>query len=152
MSEFFDWLAANSWLAWGTAGLLLVTAELLSLDLVLLMLGLGAFAGGIGALAGAPLVANALIAVVVSVGMLFLVRPSIVKRLHTGVKYADGRAALLGSSGVVTVEIGVHGGRIEMNGEEWTARSALDGETLQVGTRVSVHEIDGATAVVFPQD
>lgn len=152
MSEFFEWLSDNSWIAWGTGGLILVIAELLSLDLVLLMLGVGAFAGAAGALAGAPLVINVLLAIVVACGMLFLVRPSVLRRLHSSPGYADGRAALLGRTGVVTVEVGDHGGRIEMDGDEWTARAALEGQTLAVGTKVLVYEIDGATAVVFPQD
>lgn len=152
MSDFFDWLGDNTWLAWATGGLVLVLAELVSLDLVLLMLGVGAFAGAVGALLGAPAVIDLLLAIVVASGMLFLVRPSVLKRLHSGPGYADGRAALLGKTAVVTVQIGPAGGRVEMDGDEWTARSALEGETLEVGTMVSVHEIDGATAVVFPQD
>lgn len=152
MSEFFDWLADNSWMAWATGGLLLVIAELLSLDLVLLMLGVGAFAGAAGAVLGAPAFVNVLLAIVVATGMLVLVRPSFLKRLHSGPGYPDGQAALLGKTAVVTVEISRTGGRVEMDGEEWTARAALEGETVPVGTMVSVFEIDGATAVVYPQD
>lgn len=152
MSEFFEWLGENSWLAWATGGLVLVIAELVSLDLVLLMLGVGAFAGAAGAAVGAPEVINVLLAIVVASGMLLLVRPSVLKRLHSGPGLADGQAALLGKSGVVTVEISGEGGRIEMDGEEWTARAALEGARLTVGTKVSVFEIDGATAVVFADE
>lgn len=152
MSEFFEWLSDNSWVGWAGAGFLLAIAELMSLDLVLLMLATGAFAGAVTAAVGVPLALNVLVAVIVSTGMLYVVRPSAVQRLHHGPALVDGHAALVGHSAVVTHEIGADGGRIKLDGEVWTARSYDDRLTVPVGTTVSVFEIDGATAVVYPQD
>lgn len=152
MSEFFEWLSDNSWVAWAGAGFLLAIAELMSLDLVLLMLATGAFAGAVGAAIGAPLAINVLLAVIVSTGMLFVVRPSALQRLHHGPALVDGHAALVGHSAVVTHEIGADGGRITLADEVWTARSYEEGLTVPVGTTVTVFEIDGATAVVYPLD
>lgn len=152
MSEFFEWVSENGWVAWAGAGFLLAIAELLSLDLVLLMLAVGAFAGAVGAGLGAPTAINVLVAVIVSTGMLFLVRPSALQRLHHGPALVDGHAALVGRTAVVTHEIGLEGGRVKLAGEVWTARSYQEGLTVPVGTTVSVFEIDGATAVVYPQD
>lgn len=152
MSEYFDWLRDNTWVGWAGAGVLLAIAELLSLDLVLLMLSVGAFAGTITAVLGASLVPTTIVAIATSVAMLYFVRPSIVRRLHGGPVLTTGTAALVGEHGVVVDRIGKTGGRIKLAGEVWTARSYDSSVELDPGTEVAVLEIDGATAVVFPQD
>lgn len=152
MSEFFDWLSENAWVGWAGAGVLLAIAELLSLDLVLLMLAVGAFAGAFTSVVGGPVVPAALVAIATSVGMLFFVRPSLVRRLHGGPELTTGTAALVGEHAVVLDTVGRMGGRVKLAGEIWTARSYDPSIEMEPGTEVAVLEIDGATAVVFPQD
>lgn len=152
MSEFFDWLSENAWVGWAGAGVLLAIAELLSLDLVLLMLAVGAFAGAFTSVVGGPVVPAALVAIATSVGMLFFVRPSLVRRLHGGPELTTGTAALVGEHAVVLDTVGRMGGRVKLAGEIWTARSYDPSVEMEPGTEVAVLEIDGATAVVFPQD
>jgi membrane protein implicated in regulation of membrane protease activity len=41
------------------------------------------------------------------------------------------------------------GGRVRLNGAEWSARAIDPKQDLPAGTRVSVVKIDGATAVVW---
>ncbi len=41
------------------------------------------------------------------------------------------------------------GGRVRLNGAEWSARAIDPKQDLPAGTRVSVVAIDGATAVVW---
>lgn len=147
-----DWLGENAWLVWASVGLVLAVAELVSLDLVLLMLAVGAFAGAASAALGAPAVVDVLVAAVVSTGMLALVRPPVIRRLHGGPELTTGHAALVGKDGVVTSTVGRNGGQVKLAGEVWSARAYDPGETLEVGTQVSVFEIDGATAVVYPNE
>lgn len=152
MSEFFDWLSENAWVGWAGAGVLLAIAELLSLDLVLLMLAVGAFAGAFTSVVGGPLALAIVVAIATSVGMLYFVRPSLIRRLHGGPELTTGTAALVGTHAVVLDTVGRAGGRVKLAGEVWTARSFDPSVEMQPGTEVAVLEIDGATAVVFPQD
>jgi membrane protein implicated in regulation of membrane protease activity len=62
-----------------------------------------------------------------------------------------GAAALIGRPGIVLERIandeGV--GCVKIDGEVWTARSYSDDEVIDVGQRVEVVEIRGATALVM---
>ncbi|MDN5856207.1 MAG: NfeD family protein [Actinomycetia bacterium] len=125
---------------------------MVSLDLILLMLAVGAFAGSVTAAVGASLAPAIIVAIATSVAMLYFVRPSIVRRMHGGPELTTGTAALVGEHAVVVDRVSRAGGRIKLAGEVWTARSYDTSIELEAGTEVAVLEIDGATAVVFPQD
>ena len=74
------------------------------------------------AIIGAPFAVQALVAAGVSIACLALVRPSLVKRLHSGPDLQLGHGKLVGAQGVVTERItGLQAGRIKLAGEFWTA-------------------------------
>ncbi len=146
----WEWLGDNEWAGWFGAAALLAVAELMSMDFVLLMLGLGLAGGGVADLLGAPLPVQVLAAVVIAMGTLVFVRPSVVRRLHHGPEITTGHAALVGRSAVVTEDVSAHGGQIKLAGEIWTARPYDDSLVIPAGSTVDVFEIKGATAVVFP--
>jgi membrane protein implicated in regulation of membrane protease activity len=146
----WDWLGDNAWAGWFGAAALLAVTELLSMDFVLLMVALGLAGGGVADLLGAPLALQVLVAVIVAMGTLVFVRPSVVRRLHHGPELTTGHAALVGRSAVVTSEITAHGGFVKLAGETWTARPFDDSMVIPEGSTVDVFEIKGATAVVYP--
>ena len=146
----WEWLGDNEWAGWFGAAALLAVAELMSMDFVLLMLGLGLAGGGVADLLGAPLPVQVLAAVVIAMGTLVFVRPSVVRRLHHGPEITTGHAALVGRSAVVTEDVSAHGGQVKLAGEIWTARPYDDSLVIPAGSTVDVFEIKGATAVVFP--
>ena len=141
-----EWL--QDWQAWLGVAIALGVAELFSLDLVLLMMSAGALAGMVVALLGLPVAIQVLVAVGVAIGMLALVRPSIVKRLHSGPELTLGHAALVGKQGVVVDEVSMQGGQIRVGGELWTARPYDETEVIEPGASVDIFEIRGATAYV----
>ena len=141
-----EWLQA--WQAWLGVAIALGVAELFSLDLVLLMLAVGALVGMTVSLVGLGLPVQILAAVAASVGMLALVRPNIVKRLHSGPELTLGHAALVGRQGIVVDEVSIHGGQIRVGGELWTARPYDETEVIAAGEAVDIFEIRGATALV----
>ena len=141
-----EWLQA--WQVWLGAAIALGVAELFSLDLMLLMLAAGALVGMLVALVGLGLPFQVLAAVVASVGMLALVRPGIVRRMHTGPDLTLGHAALVGRQGVVVDEVSQHGGQIRVAGELWSARPYDETEVIEPGVAVDIFEIRGATALV----
>ena len=143
-----NWLASHPEAAWVSLAVLLAVGEVLSLDLVLLMLAVGALGGAAVAAASAPLVAQVLVALGVSVAMLAVVRPSVARRMHSGPELTTGHAALVGRRGVVVDQVDATGGRIRLAGELWSARAYDDTATIRPGATVDVFEIDGATAIV----
>ncbi|HET7327153.1 MAG TPA: NfeD family protein [Nocardioidaceae bacterium] len=148
----WDWLAENSWVAWTGGAVLLAIAELLSMDFVLLMLAGGALGGAVTAALGAESPVQIVVAVAVALASLLFVRPSVVRRLHSGPELTTGHAALVGRQAVVLEEVTAVAGLVKLAGEVWTARPFDDSMIIPVGVSVDVFEIDGATAVVYPVD
>lgn len=146
-----DWLGDNQWAAWLALAAALGVAEMFSLDLVLIMLAVGALAGMLTGLAGGALILQLLVAGAASVAMLALVRPGMVKRLHTGPELRLGHGKLVGQRGVVTEQItSLEPGRIRLAGEIWSAAPYDDNISIAPGETVEVFEIRGATAYVHP--
>ena len=144
----WDWLSENLWGLWLGLAMLLGVLELFSLDLVLLMLAAGALVGMVVALADAGLPVQIIAAAATSVAMLALVRPNVVKRLHSGPTLKQGHEALIGEEGFTVAEITVQAGQIKVGGEIWTARPYDETAVIPVGAKVRVYEIRGATAYV----
>lgn len=143
LPEWFE-----DWQAWLGLAIALGVAELFSLDLMLLMMASGALAGMAMAMLGFVWPVQVVVAVAVSVGMVALVRPNIVKRLHSGPELTLGHAALVGKQGVVVDEVSMQSGQIRVGGELWTARPYDETEVIEPGAPVDIFEIKGATAYV----
>ena len=144
MEAFSDHL----WELWLGLAILLGVLELFSLSLILLMLAAGAVVGMALALVNLPLGVQVVGAVITSVGMLALVRPNIVSRLHSGPELRLGHQALVGRQALVVSEVSSQSGQIRINGELWTARPYDETEVIEPGATVDVFEIRGATALV----
>jgi membrane protein implicated in regulation of membrane protease activity len=146
-----DWLNEYGWSLWLGAAVLLGAAEMFSLDLILGMLAVGALAGLVTSLAGGAFVLSFVVAIIASVGMLALVRPGLVARLHSGPDLRLGHGKLVGTQGVVTETVtALEPGRIKLAGEIWTAQPYDESLTIAAGETVEVFEIRGATAYVHP--
>ena len=137
------------WLAWLIAAGVLAGAETMSGAFVLIMVAGGAGAGALTAALGAPVAVQILVALAGTLLLLWLVRPVAVRHLNPGPPAITGAAALVGHEAVVLHEVTRHGGRVRLNGAEWTARAADPKQELEPGAVVTVLAIDGATAVVY---
>jgi membrane protein implicated in regulation of membrane protease activity len=138
-----------AWLLWLIAAGLFAGGEMASLDLVLLMFAGGAI-GGMGvALLGGPVLLQLVAFVVVSVGLLVVVRP-IAKRhlVERNPEQIDGVAVLVGQTAVVSQRVDGDSGRIRLGADEWTARTQLDGEAYEVDDEVRIVQIEGPVAYV----
>lgn len=145
-----EWLREHAWETWLIAAVLLGVAELFSLELVLVMLAVGALGGSVAAALGAPVLLQGLLAIITATAMLWLVRPSVVKRMHTGPELTLGHQALVGRQGLALTAVTSQGGQIRLSGETWTARSYDESLVIPEGATVDVLEIQGATALVHP--
>ena len=146
-----DWFREHAWETWLGLSIVLGVAEMFSLDLVLIMLAAGALVGMITAIIGLPVAVQVLAAAAASIAALAMVRPSMVKRLHSGPELSLGHGKLVGKQGIVTEDIsGLAPGRIKLAGEFWTAEPYDDTTSIPAGETVEVLAIRGATAVVHP--
>ncbi len=147
-----DWLSEHAWAIWLSLAFLLAVAETVSLELVLIMFAAGALAAaGVAVLAPTLWWLQILVAAGVSVGMLALLRPTLLARIHNMPGYRSSAAKMVGSSGVAVSQIDKSGGEIKVDGQSWTARPYLSDLVIEQGTEVEVYEIDGAIAVVYPK-
>jgi membrane protein implicated in regulation of membrane protease activity len=146
----FEWLAENWWALWLTVFLVFAVVEMLTLDLFFIMLGGGALAGLVAAFAGADFWLQIVVFSVVSLLMIGFVRPVALKHLRSSP--ADQRSnveRLIGESALVVEPVSANGGLVKIGGDVWSAR--YESGVLAPGQHAVVRAIDGATAVVIPQ-
>ncbi|NEE03360.1 NfeD family protein [Phytoactinopolyspora halotolerans] len=142
----------QAWIVWLIIAGALGTAELLTATLDLLLLACAALvAAGVAAVGlglGFQLLAFAAAATV----MLAVVRPIARRHLTSAPVVQSGTAALVGREAEVLVEVSKNSGLVRIGGEEWTARAYDPHRTIPVGATVDVFAIEGATALVHPQE
>lgn len=149
-----DFLTTWAWVFWLAIILIFIIVEVMSLEFTFLMLAVGSLGGLVAGLAGVPWWVQIIVAAVLSVLLLFFVRPPLLRAMRRGGDPARSNVeALLGISGTVVVAFADGRGQVKLaNGETWTSRLAEgSGEpALSEGEKVIVTSIDGATAVVVP--
>jgi membrane protein implicated in regulation of membrane protease activity len=137
-----------SWLIWTLVAVALVIGEVLTPGMFLLgplalaaaaAAVVGAFAGGLAAL---------IVFFAGSILSLALVRPIARRHLKLPAIARTGTAALIGRKAVVLRRVDQIDGLVRIGGEDWTARTYVDGEVFEEGTQVQVVEIRGVTALV----
>ena len=142
----------DSWIIWLVAACVLGIGEMHQGGFYLLPFALGAGLAALVSLLGVGAVLSAIVFVVASAIVFGALRP--VARRHRRLPPAirTGAAALVGRPAMVIERIandeGVGCVKID-GGEVWTARSYDDDEVIDVGERVEVVEIRGATALVM---
>jgi membrane protein implicated in regulation of membrane protease activity len=151
-----DFLTTYAWIFWLALILVCVIIEVATIDFTFLMIAIGGVGGLLTGLFGAPWWAQILIAGILSLLLLFIVRPALHRALRRGRDSTPTNVeALLGLSGMVTTAFVDGQGHVKLaNGETWTARLSqiTNDRPVLAGDRVVVTAIDGATAVVVPAE
>lgn len=149
-------LADYAWIVWLVLILIFITIEMASLELTFLMLAIGSVGGLVAGLLGAPWWLQLVVAAVLSIALLLGIKPPLIRVLRRGADPTPSNVdALLGLRGRVISSIGETGGQVRLaNGETWTARlsSGTDQRVVEPGERILVTAIEGATAVVVPEE
>jgi len=138
----------EAWIVWLVVAVLLAASEAASGALLLIMFAGGAFAATIAAAVGVGTVGSAAVFALVSVTLVAFVRPVAKKHLYQAPLQRSGTAALVGTTAVVIEQVTGDYGRVKLGGEIWSARAFDESAIYAPGEKVSVFEIDGATAVV----
>ncbi|MBE9373586.1 NfeD family protein [Saccharopolyspora sp. HNM0983] len=141
----------NPALLWLIAGVVLVVAEVLSGEFVLVMLGVAAFGAAGASALGVPLPLDAAVFAALGLGLIFLARPALKRRVQIQRELKTNVDALVGKTAIVESTVDAHQGQVRMDGELWSARAFDETQVLQVGETVTVMEISGATAVVWAE-
>ena len=144
----------NSYLlAWLIILVVLVLIELLTMGLTTIWFAGGALIGAILALLNAPLLAQIIVALAVSIVLLLTTRPVAVKyfnkdRVRTNVEGLIGHAAIV--IGDIDNIQGV--GQVNVGGQEWSARSYDDTVKIPTGAVVEIINISGVKLIVKPNE
>ncbi|WP_431247502.1 NfeD family protein [Leifsonia xyli] len=146
-------ITSFAWIAWLVLILVFVIVEMLTLDFVFLMMAIGSLGGLLSGLFGAPWWLQLIIAAILSVVLIFFIRPPLLHALKRGGDPAKSNVdRLIGMGGVVVSTVTRASGLVKLQiGETWTARLAgTSPPELVPGEHVVVVAIEGATAVVAP--
>jgi membrane protein implicated in regulation of membrane protease activity len=140
----------DGWVIWIIAACAFGVGEMLTTSFFLAPFAVGALVAALVAAIGGGAVGAWGTFIIVSLLMLWVVRPIARSHLRTPAQLRTGTAALVGRRAVVLERIanreGV--GCVKIDGEVWTARSYDEDRVIEEGTAVDVIEIRGATALV----
>jgi membrane protein implicated in regulation of membrane protease activity len=141
----------DGWVFWIIAAIVLAVGEMLTLSFFLAPFAGGALLAAIVDAAGGGVVLSWGIFIIASLVLLLVVRPIARSHRKMPAQLRTGTAALIGRRGVVVERVNnneaVGAIRID-NGEVWTARAFDEDDSYDIGARVEVVEIRGATALV----
>lgn len=139
-----------AWLIWAIVAVLLAVGEIFTPGMFFLgPVAVAAVVAGIVALVGPGAAVQLIVFIAGAVASVWLLRPIARRHLHMPATLRTGTAALEGTKAVVLQRVDVNGGRVRIGGEEWSARSYMEDEVYEPGTRVEVAKIEGATALVY---
>lgn len=147
-----DWLRNEAAvLIWVGVAIAAGLVEVLTLDLIFLMVAGAAFVTALTALLGLPPALQVVVFAASTALLLFAARPPLLRYMRRNLPSTPMNiAALEGQQAEVLSEVTLNGGRVKLAGEVWSARAQEHGDPLEIGSRVHVLRIDGATAVVTP--
>jgi membrane protein implicated in regulation of membrane protease activity len=137
------------WIVWVVVAVALAVGEILTPGLFFLgPVALAAAAAAITDAAGGGAIGSVIVFIVAALASLTFLRPVARRHVRLPALSRTGTDALVGRKALVTRTVDENGGRVRIGGEEWSARSYLDGQVLREGASVDVIQIEGATALV----
>ncbi|GHE34538.1 membrane protein [Streptosporangium violaceochromogenes] len=141
------------WVIWLIVAVVLGVAEIFTLTTALGLLGGAALFASAAAGLGLPFPFQLLVFIAALAAGVVVVRP--IARRHLMPPPSDRRfgvQALVGKPAYVLREVTGRDGRVQIGGEEWSARAYDETLVIPAGAVVDVIEIEGATALVYPRE
>jgi membrane protein implicated in regulation of membrane protease activity len=140
------------WVVWLIVALGLGAAELLTATLDLALIAGAALAAAGADAIGLGIGLQFVVFAVTAALMIGVVRPIARSQMSRPPLLRSGAAAVVGREGTTLTEVTKQSGRIRVGGEEWSARPYDPHLTIAAGATVDVLAIEGATALVHPQE
>jgi membrane protein implicated in regulation of membrane protease activity len=139
------------WLVWLILAAALGVGELIVRTASLATIAVAALLTAGVAVLKAPLPIQVLVFIIAAVLGALARRPLVRRHMASAREQRIGIEAIRGRSAYVSAAVTAKTGRIQVDGEEWAARSFDESLTIPTGTLVDVLEItDDATALVYP--
>jgi membrane protein implicated in regulation of membrane protease activity len=140
----------DAWVLWILAAVVFGVGELMTTSFFLAPFSGGALVAALIAAIGGGAVGSWVTFIVVSLLLLWVVRPIARSHRRMPPQIRTGTAALVGRRAVVLERIANREavGCVRIDGEVWTARAYDEDRVIEAGTDVEVIEIRGATALV----
>jgi membrane protein implicated in regulation of membrane protease activity len=140
----------ETWVLWLIAAAIFGVGEIATLGFFLAPFAGGALLAALVTALGAPGAVGWAVFLVASVALLLALRPIARSHRRQPPQLRTGTAALVGKNAMVVERIvnDEGSGCVRIDGEVWTARAYDEDEVIEVGKRVQVMEIRGATALV----
>lgn len=134
---------------WLVLLVVLLLVEVMTLNLTTIWFAGGSLIALILAFIGVPFNIQAISFVVVSLVVLFLLRPSVVKRYNSSLTKTNV-GALVGAEAKVieTINNDEMTGKAIINGQEWTARAIEDDMIIEKDQKAKVVEIKGVKLIL----
>ncbi|MFI0422866.1 NfeD family protein [Spongiactinospora sp. 9N601] len=143
----------DDWVIWLILAVVLGVAEIFTLTAALGLLGGAALITTIAAALGLPVPLQLVVFTLASAAGLVLVRPIVARHLRQPPpSQRFGVEALVGQTAYVVTEVTGRTGRVQIGGEEWSARAYDETLVIPEGATVDVLKIEGATALVYPRE
>lgn len=144
-------LGISEWILWLVLFVVFLVAEAATVGLATIWFAGGALAALIVSLFTDSFIVQVLVFIIVSVVLLWAVRPFALKymkprKTETNYKGAIGKNARV----LEKIDNARETGRVLCAGQEWMARSCNDATTIEVDEMVCIKEIKGVTAIVEP--
>ena len=126
-----------------------IVIEIVTMGLTTIWFAGGALIAAVGAALNAPLWLQIVLFVAVSLVLLYFTRPIAVKYFNKD-RVRTNAESLVGKQAIVISEIdNLQGiGQVTVGGQEWSARTTIEGITLPVGSVVIVRAISGVKLMV----
>ena len=136
-------------IVWLVLLIVFIGIEILTLGLTTIWFAGGCVPAFIAALCGAPVLVQILVFLTVSLILLFFTRPVAVKYFNRD-RIKTNAVSLVGRTAIVISEVdNLEGiGQVTVSGQEWSARSAVDGIRIPIGAVVTVRAINGVKLIV----
>ena len=142
----------GTWIIWLIVAAVLGVVEIVTARLAFGLMAVAALVGaGVGAVGGNAVLQVGAFAVASAAG-LGIVRPFALRHIKQPPPLRTGTAALVGRSAYVLEEVTARSGRVQIGGEEWSARPYDETLPIPMGSTVDVMQIEGAMALVYPRE
>jgi membrane protein implicated in regulation of membrane protease activity len=142
----------HAWIVWLAAAAVLGVIEMMTLAFAAGLMAAAALVAAVVAGIGGGLVLQSLAFAATAFAGLAVVHPLATRRRRGPNAYRSGVAALTDRPAIVVEQVDARSGTVRIGGEVWSARAYDETQVIPAGTRVTVFEIEGATALVYPRE
>ena len=142
-------LTSSPTMIWLVIVVVAIVIEIATMGLTTIWFAGGALVAFLLSLANMPLGLQIAAFLIVSIVLLYFTRPIAVRYFNKD-RVRTNSEALVGQQAIVVSDINnIEGlGRVLIQGKEWTARAAVDGEKIPAGAVVEVSAIEGVKLLV----